>query len=101
MAFSKAPHNERGSAMSEVSTGTPPSSFFEFGKQRTEAMARMQKELVDAYEHAGRLWLARVQSEAEFWSQLGAKLTATRSVPDAMTAYQESMSQRIQMVATD
>jgi hypothetical protein len=38
----------------------------------------MQKELLEAYEKASRVWLARVKSEVDLWSKLAPKLTATR-----------------------
>jgi hypothetical protein len=61
----------------------------------------MQNELLDVYEQAGRAWLARVKSEVDLWSDLAAKLTATHSVPEAMTAYQQCVAQRLQMAAED
>jgi len=60
-----------------------------------------QNELVDAYEQAGRAWLARVKSEVDLWSELTAKLTATDSIPEAMTAYQQCVTHRMQMAAED
>jgi len=61
----------------------------------------MQKELLDAYEQASRAWLARVKSEVDLWSELTTKLAGTRSVPDALGAYQECVAQRMQMAAED
>ena len=77
---------------------TPP---FEMGQQRMEAMLTMQKELLGAYEEASRAWLARVKSEVELWTGLAQKLTATRSVPEAVAAYQECVAQRMKMAAED
>lgn len=78
-----------------------PTSFFNFGQGPTEAMGALQRELLEAYEEISRAWLARVQSEIDLWSQLATKLPATRSVPEAMQACQESMAQRMQMAAED
>ena len=75
--------------------------LFKFGTEQTEATLKVQKDLLDTYEQASRAWLARVQSEVELWSQLATKLTATRSIPEALGAYQESVSQRMQMAADD
>jgi hypothetical protein len=61
----------------------------------------VQNELLDVYEQASRAWLARVKSEVDLWSELAAKLTATHSVPEAMTAYQQCVTQRMQMAAED
>ena len=76
-------------------------SFFQFGKDQTEATLKVQKDVLDAYDQASRAWLARVQTEVELWSQLASKLSATRSIPEALGAYQECVSQRIQMAAED
>jgi len=75
--------------------------FFKLGKDQTDAMLGMQKEIIDAYEQASRAWLARVKSEVDFWSELGAKLAATRSAPEALETYQKSAAQRMQMAAED
>ena len=89
--------------------GKPPGSsapgstpFFEFGKDQTEAMAGLQKELLEAYEQTSNAWLARVKSEVDLWSELAKKLTATRSPTEAMEAYQKCVAQRMKMaVKTD
>ena len=72
-----------------------------FGQGHSEAMLNVQKELLEAYEQASRAWLACVKSEAEFWSELAAKLTATHSIPEGLAAYQNCVAQRMQMVAQD
>jgi Phasin protein len=75
--------------------------FAPFGKEQTDAMTGMQKEILDAYEQANRAWLARVKSEVEFWSELTSKLAATRSVQEALEIYQKSTAQRMQMATED
>jgi hypothetical protein len=75
--------------------------FLEVGQGQTEAMLRMQKELIDAYEQASRAWLERVKSEVDLWSKLASRLTATRSVPEALEAYQACAMQRMQMATED
>ena len=74
---------------------------FETGEHRTEPMLTMQKELLGAYEEASRAWLTRVKSEVELWTGLTQKLTATRSVPEAVAAYQECVAERMKMAAED
>jgi tRNA U34 5-carboxymethylaminomethyl modifying GTPase MnmE/TrmE len=76
-------------------------SFLKLGREQTEATFKIQKDVLEAYEEASRAWLARVQSEVDLWSQLAAKLAATRSLPEALGAYQESVAQRMQMAAED
>jgi uncharacterized protein (DUF885 family) len=78
-----------------------PMPFFNVGQERAEAAVTLQKELLEAYEQASRAWLARVQSEVQLWSDLAAKLTAARSVPEAMEAYTKCVSQQMQMTAED
>lgn len=91
------PAGETGSASAKPS----PASIGELGREQTAAMIGMQKELLDAYEQASRAWLARAKSEAELWSDLAAKLSASKTFPDALGAYQECVSQRMQMTAED
>ena len=61
----------------------------------------LQRELLDAYEKAGFAWVARARSEAELWSELTAKLAASRSVPEALEAYTKSVSEQMKMTAED
>jgi hypothetical protein len=75
--------------------------MFKMSKEQTDAMAGMQRELLDAYEQASRAWLARVKSEVDLWSGLANRLTATRSAPEALEAYQQCVTQRMQMAADD
>ena len=75
--------------------------FPNLGKEQTEAILSMQKELLDAYDQSSRAWLARVKTEVDLWSDLAKKLSATQSVPDAVGAYQQCVAQRMQMAAED
>jgi hypothetical protein len=75
--------------------------FPNLGKEQTEAMLSMQKELLDAYDQSSRAWLARVKTEVDLWSDLAKKLSATQSVPDVVGAYQQCVAQRMQMAAED
>ena len=76
-------------------------STVELANEPTEAMLRLQKELLELYDQASRDWLAQLKSEAELWSGLATKLAGTRSVPDAIKSYQEWISQRVEMAAAD
>jgi|SRR5215475_183424 len=84
-----------------VSKPGDPSPFFKVGKEQTDAMVGMQKDVIDAYEQASRAWLARVKSEVDLWSELATKLAGTRSVPEALEAYQKCAAERMQMAAED
>jgi len=61
----------------------------------------VQKELMETYEEASRGWLARVQAEIALWSELSAKLSGSRSLPEVLDAYQKCAAQRVQMAAED
>jgi hypothetical protein len=60
------------------------------GKKRIEKFVNTQKELVEKLQEMNRQWFDRAQAEANLASELGAKLTAARSIPYAMAAYQVS-----------
>jgi hypothetical protein len=81
--------------------GVNPTSAFAIGQEQTEAMLGMEEDLADAYEQASGAWLARVRSEVNLWTELAAKLAATRSLPEALGTYQECVIQRMQMAAED
>ncbi len=78
-----------------------PTPFFGFGPGQTEAATALQKELLETYEKMSHAWLARVQSEVAMWSELATKLTATRSVPEALETCSNCASKRMQMAAED
>jgi hypothetical protein len=46
-------------------------------------------ELFEGFNETSRRWLSCVETEAKLTSELAAKLTAARSFPDIMAAYQE------------
>jgi hypothetical protein len=84
-----------------AATGSAQLSIFKLGKEGTDAMLSMNKEVLDAYDQVSRDWLARITSEVDLWSRLAANLAGTRSVPDAMQLYHECISQRMKMAADD
>ena len=78
-----------------------PAQFFQFGKGGTDAMLNVQKELLAAYENAGRSWLKRMESELELWNDFAAKLKASHTLPEGMKAYGDCIAQRMQLMAED
>jgi hypothetical protein len=48
-----------------------------------------------------RAWLNRVNSEIALWSEVATKLSATRSIPEALEVYQEYAARRMQMAVED
>ncbi len=56
-------------------------------KKRMEGFAKAQAELFENWQETNRQWLERVQVESNLASEFASKLTASRSIPEAMTAY--------------
>jgi len=75
--------------------------IFQLGKNQTEAMLNVQKEMMAAYEEASRSWIERVKAEVDLWSDLAAKLSASHSAPDGLQACRDSVAQRMKMAAED
>jgi len=95
----KETHTER--AENALFAKLDPAAFAGLGKKRIEDFANTQTELLDKLQETNRQWFDRVQSEANLTSEFGGKLTAARSIPDAMTAWQEWASRRFEMMAED
>ncbi len=76
-------------------------SLLKLGREQTAAAFKIQQDVLAAFEATSRAWLSRVQSEVDLWSQLAARLGATRSVPEALSACQDVAAQRMQMAADD
>ena len=75
--------------------------FATMGKKRIEDFVNAQTEFLDTLQETNREWFDRMQSEANLTSEFASKLTAARSIPDAMTACQEWSSRRFEMMAED
>jgi hypothetical protein len=61
----------------------------ELSAEDIKAGLRMQAEMFEALHSIGRDWMARATSQAELAFNLPNRLTTARSVPDAISAYQE------------
>ena len=75
--------------------------IFQLGKNQTEAMLTMQKEMMAAYEEASHAWIERVKSEVALWSDLASKLSASKSLPDGVDACRDVVAQRMKLAAED
>jgi hypothetical protein len=91
-------NSEANGSEAEKLNGFP---MFQLGKNQTEAMIAMQKEMLAVCEEASRCWIDRVKSEIELWTDLAAKLSASHSVPDGIEAYRDCVTQRVKMAADD
>ena len=78
-----------------------PEELSKMGEAQAEAVLAMHKELLQTYEQICSAWVERVKSEANLWSDLASRMTHTRSVPDALSAYQQCVAQRMQMASED
>jgi hypothetical protein len=78
-----------------------PGEFAAIGKKQLEGFANAQSELLEKFEQSRRQWVDRMQSEASMASEFASKLTAARSIPDAMTVYQDWANRRLEMMEDD
>jgi Phasin protein len=78
-----------------------PEEFVATAKKRMEDFATAQTELFAKCQDANRHWLNRIQVEANMASDFAAKLTAARSIPEAVTACQEWGGRRLELMAED
>ena len=87
----------------QTATKASPSSalFGEMGPRNVKAALRLQMEMFDVLHDVGRDWLKRAASEAELAFNLPNKLTAAQTIPAALSAYQEWLSEWMSMVSED
>jgi hypothetical protein len=68
-------------------------------RKNIETLAAVQKEFLDALSKANRVWITYFNEEAALTSNFTEKLTKTKSIPDAAAAYQEWMSQHMELLS--
>ena len=73
----------------------------EMGKKRVEDFVGAQSELLNRLQETNRQWFDRMQSEAKIASDCANKVMAARSIPEAMTAWQEWANRQLEMTAED
>lgn len=78
-----------------------PAQLAAMGKKQIDEFIKMQTELLDKLQDTNRQWLDRAQTEADLASEFASKLSAARSIPEAMTACQEWSSRRFAIMAED
>lgn len=76
-------------------------SIGEFGPNSIKARLQYQREMFETFEDISRAWLARATTETELVFALPARLTAARTVPDAVSAYQEWLTEWMNMIGED
>jgi len=73
----------------------------DMGKRSFNVGLRMQTEVFDALQNIGRDWVKCTTSEAELALNLPNRLAGARSFPEAVTAYQEWLSEWLTMCNED
>ena len=89
----------RGENMAAAETFT--AQIGDMGKRSIDAGLRMQTEMFDALQTISRDWVTCTTSEAELALNLPNRLVGTRSIPEAMTAYQEWLNEWLTMCNED
>jgi|GEM_PF-1349307 len=78
-----------------------PVDLVDMGKKRLETLFEVQSKLVDTLPALSREWMSYAQAEQELSSDLLAKLSAARSLPESAKVYQEWLSRRMEMLAEE
>jgi len=78
-----------------------PVDLVGLGKKRLDALFEAQSKLVDTLPALSREWMSCAEAERSLSSDLVAKLTAARSIPESAKAYQEWFSRRMDMFADE
>jgi hypothetical protein len=73
----------------------------EIGTGSLNAGLRMQTEMFDTLQTIGRHWMERRSCEAELALNLPNRLAGARTLPDAVAAYQEWLSEWVAMCNED
>jgi Phasin protein len=71
------------------------------GQQRFQDFVSAQVELLHQLRALNEIWLNRLRSDVNLASEFTARLTESRSIPEAMSASQEWTTRRLQMMAED
>jgi hypothetical protein len=90
----------------EKSTKSAPASYldtnaFTMGGSQAKNFMEIQKELQALIVQANQDWLARAEKERALASELAARLTGAKSLPDVAKEYQEWMTRRMELMAED
>jgi hypothetical protein len=95
----KETHTEKGAKLPALNL--TPLELADVMQKQFAAMVELQKDLFETFADTNRDWSARAKAEAELASELTAKVTSARSVPEAMAICQEWTSRRMALMAED
>jgi hypothetical protein len=71
----------------------------QIGKQNFDTFAAIQKQALDALAKANQEWIDCAKQEAKLTSTLAQKVTTAKSIPEATAAWQEWVSQQIDLIS--
>lgn len=71
------------------------------GRRQLEDFTETRDEIWDCLQDANRVWVERMQQEAALTAELATKLTASRSISDTATAFQDWTSKHIELTTED
>ena len=71
----------------------------QIGKQNFDTLAAIQKQVLDALAKANQEWMDCAKQEAKLTSTLAQKVTTAKSIPEATAAWQEWVSQQIDLIS--
>lgn len=78
-----------------------PAALAATSRKQFEDLVSLQVELFDKFKDSNNQWFERMQTEASLASNFASRLSAARSLPDAMAACQDWYAQHFEMMAED
>jgi len=73
----------------------------DLGKHHLDTLIRAQSQFLRDAEEMNRTWTSRVESEVALISALFTKLASAKTLPDTLSAYQECLSDHLQLLSQD
>ena len=73
--------------------------FANMGQKTFDTMMGLQKEILDAAHDINQQWIVGINAEATLAYELFTKLAAARSIPDAVSAFQDCGSRQLEILA--
>jgi hypothetical protein len=98
---SESARSERSRSEKHSSASAMNGPFGVIGVRNVGAGLRLQKEMLEVFQDIGREWVSRAASEAELAFKLPNKLTEARSLPDAVSAYQQWLGEWMNLWGED
>ncbi len=90
-------HNDEAASSQKLLTA----ELLDVGRKQSEKLIKAQTELFGEFQQSNQHWMERIQSEAQQASKLVSDITASRSIPDAVTKCQQWGSQRFERMVQD